>query len=172
MRVRKADKVKPNHLPYKGVMSNVFGVEMTPNYGLCSDGSTIGNSMVSEYQIYDLKQKKMLTTQSIGFATNNLTEFFGLIHALTLCVDKGISKTVYTDSMTAIAWLSSKDPKTRFKFSSNPLIKKMLDRSLVLAKKWGTKKVNKTHVIVNGNIDVLFWRKNSWGEIPADFGRK
>lgn len=172
MRRRKIEKIKENTFAYKGVMSNVFGVEMTPISGLCSDGSTSTSSAISEYQIYDLKQKKMLTTQAIGLSTNNLTEFFGLIHAIKLCVNEKVSNTVYTDSMTALSWLNSKDPNTRFKFSVNPKIKKMLDRSITLASCWNIKKVNRTHFIINGSIDVMFWRKKEWGEIPADFGRK
>lgn len=163
-------KKKKNNLPYRGVMGNVFGIDMPPAYGLVSDGSTRAG-LDSEYRIYDIRKKEIVVSRNIGFATNNLTEYFGLIHAVKMCVENNM-KAVYTDSMVALSWFCSDNPNTNFNFNSNPKIHDILQRVFELKSDWDVSKINKCHAMVNGSVDVLFWNKKRWGENPADFGRK
>ena len=93
--------------------------------------------------------------------TNNIGEFLALVHALALMKQKGSDLPIYTDSMTALAWLRTGKSKTKIeKTDKNAVLFDLLTR----AEKWlaENKYTNK----------VLKWETEVWGEIPADFGRK
>ena len=59
-----------------------------PKLGIVVDGSTRGNPGPSEYRAIDLQTGEILFHKKIGVATNNITEFFALGHALLYCLDK------------------------------------------------------------------------------------
>ena len=85
---------------------------MKPTKGIAVDGSTSGNPGLSEYRGVDLETGKVIFYKKIGVATNNITEFIALCHAVLLSLGK--ETTIYTDSQTAISWLKKKQPKAIF----------------------------------------------------------
>ena len=94
-------------------------------------------------------------------STNNIGEFLAIVHALALQKNKGINIPIYTDSMTAMAWVRNKKVKTTLE--KNELNKKsfeLIDRAL----QW----LNQNSF----DTEIIKWNTKEWGEIPADFGRK
>lgn len=94
--------------------------------------------------------------------TNNIGEYLALIHALALFDKQGDHTTpIYSDSRTALSWLRRRHSNTKLEpTAANARIFELLER----ADRWVA-----THQILN---PVLKWDTESWGEIPADFGRK
>lgn len=94
--------------------------------------------------------------------TNNIAEYLALIHVLAMLDKMGDTTTpVYSDSRTALAWLRNRGHKSKLERTpTNGRIFELLER----ADRW-----IQTHTPKNR---VLKWDTDSWGEIPADFGRK
>lgn len=94
-------------------------------------------------------------------ATNNIGEFLALVHALALLKQKQINIPIYSDSITAIAWVRHKKHKSVvLPTEKNMVIFDLLQR----AEFWLQNNIFTTPIIK--------WNTRCWGEIPADFGRK
>ncbi|MBK8078903.1 MAG: hypothetical protein IPK25_00625 [Saprospiraceae bacterium] len=94
--------------------------------------------------------------------TNNIGEFLALVHALALL--KKVNKpdmVIYSDSVTAMAWVRNKKIKTNLnRTEKNKPVFELMERALDwLQANTFTQKIMK-------------WETEKWGEIPADFGRK
>lgn len=115
-----------------------------------------------EYQgIYLATRQKLFTMGPYADGTNNIGEFLAIVHALALLHQKGSNIPVYSDSRTAIGWVSKKKANTKLDPTPrNAELFDLLDR----AERW-----LQTHVYAN---PVLKWETDYWGENPADFGRK
>lgn len=126
-----------------------------PIKGICVDGSTSGNPGPSEYKIVDIETNKVLYVTSIGTATNNIAEFLGLCHGIFYCIKNGLNIDIYSDSVTAMAWVRNKKANTTFTGDISKRVK-LAEIFLNTIDKYPIKK----------------WNTKKWGEIPADFGRK
>ena len=143
-----------------------------PKKGWAVDGATAGNPGPSEYRCIDLASGEVIFQQKIGSATNNITEFLAVIHAMAKAIKDGIKTDIYTDSMTALAWVkykrcnSSLKPGRYTQFASDLKIRgeKFLQGIELDLKEFD--------VIKFSNGEVLKWFTEMWGEIPADYGRK
>ena len=94
-------------------------------------------------------------------ASNNIGEFLALVHGLALLKQKEINMPIYSDSITAIAWVRNKKHKSIvLPTEENEVIFDLLTR----AETWLYNNSFKTPIIK--------WNTQKWGEIPADFGRK
>lgn len=94
-------------------------------------------------------------------ASNNIGEFLALVHGLALCKQKNLKIPIYTDSITALAWVRHKKHKSIvLPTEENALLFDLLVR----AEKW-------LHENTYDN-PIYKWNTPLWGEIPADFGRK
>ena len=83
------------------------------------------------------------------------------MHALALCKKNNLTVTIYTDSITALAWLRDKHAKTTLGVNAmNPELFDLLKR----AEAW-----LKANTFPNR---VVKWETDQWGEIPADYNRK
>jgi ribonuclease HI len=162
MRKKKQGCVKDKKM--KTRQSNTNTYYPRPTHGWCVDGSTLKpNPGISEYQCVDLTTKEVIFNTKIGVATNNITEFLAIIHALIASDRLGVQVNIYSDSQTAIAWTKKMAYKTNFvRDGDSKEVYRMLDEGIEWLKKFHLhKKHNK----------VLFWRTKVWGQIPADFGR-
>lgn len=94
--------------------------------------------------------------------TNNIGEFLALVHGLALLQSQGLRDVpIYSDSRTARAWVRNRQPKTSLvPDAANAELFAMMHR----ATDW-----LRTHTYAN---PILTWDTDTWGEIPADFGRK
>jgi ribonuclease HI len=94
-------------------------------------------------------------------ASNNIGEFLALVHGLALLKQKNSHIPVYSDSITAIAWVRQKKHKSIvLPTEENEVIFDLLTR----AEYWLQNNTFKNPIIK--------WNTKKWGEVPADFGRK
>ena len=94
--------------------------------------------------------------------TNNIGEFLAIVHALALVEQRQLKGLViYSDSQIALSWVKKKRCKTLLPRNeqSEPLFD-LIHR----AENW----LN-THAYTT---PIYKWDTVSWGEIPADYGRK
>jgi ribonuclease HI len=115
-----------------------------------------------EYRGVDAKTGKEIFHQGPHKdGTNNVGEFLAIVHGLAFLKQKDSDLPIYTDSKTALSWIRQKRANTKLeKTSSNANLFEMIDR----AEKWLRENTWKNK--------LLKWETKSWGEIPADFGRK
>jgi ribonuclease HI len=117
---------------------------------------------VMEYQGVDIDGKVRLFHQGpFAGGTNNVGEYLALVHALAYCQKHAITAPIYSDSMTALAWLRKKKHGSKLEATAQ---NKTLFDLLARADSWLA-----TNRYTN---DVLKWETDFWGENPADFGRK
>lgn len=126
------------------------------------DVGTRGNPGPVEYKGVDTRTGEILFyVGPIENGTNNLGEFIAIVHGLAYLKQLGSTKTIYTDSRTALSWLKNrKIASTLVRSPSTAKIWEMADRAL----QW----IN-TNTYEN---KVVKWNTEEWGEIRADFGRK
>lgn len=129
---------------------------------LSVDAACSGNPGVLEYQGVDTETGKLIFHQGpFPLGTVNLGEFLALVHGLAYLKQIKSTVPVYSDSVTAIAWLRRKAINTNLpRTEKTEALFQLIDRALVWIKsnEWTN--------------PVLKWETEIWGEIPADFGRK
>ncbi len=127
------------------------------------DGACAGVPGPMEYRGVEIATgRELFHFGPLEGGTNNIAEFLALVHALALLDRAGDhSRTIYTDSVTALSWLRNRQPKTTLQpTAENAKVFQLLQR----ATQWLL-----THELRN---PVIKWQTDRWGEIPADFGRK
>jgi len=126
------------------------------------DAACSGNPGVMEYQCVDTGSGiQIFHAGPFNDATNNIGEFLALVHALAMLKQQGKNTPIYSDSMTAMAWVRKKQINTNLvETPKNKKVFEMMRR----AQAW----------IKNNSWQnpILKWDTENWGEIPADFGRK
>ena len=126
------------------------------------DAAYSGASKDMEYQGVHTRDKTVLfKIGPMPKGTNNVGEFLALVHALAYCKQRNVPLPIYTDSMTALAWIRNKKAKTTLR--EEPDNEKLFDY-IERAENW-----LKNNTWTN---KILKWDTENWGEIPADFGRK
>jgi len=133
-----------------------------PTHGLCVDAAYSKNTHILEYRGIIIPEKKVIFHQGPYYdATNNIGEFLAIVHALALCKKHNWNFDIYSDSITAIAWVRNKKANTKLTPTPrNTIVFELITR----AEKW---------LLENTfNNSIYKWETTKWGEIPADFGRK
>lgn len=100
--------------------------------------------------------------KSFSVGTNNIGEFLAVVHALAKLKEDGLTEIpVYTDSVTAMAWVRNKKVKTTlYRGPETEKLWKIIDR----AEKWLREN--------DYDNEIMKWETSKWGEIKADFDRK
>jgi len=129
---------------------------------LSVDAACSGNPGPLEYQGVETVTGKLIFHQGpFPLGTVNIGEFLALVHGLALLKKQNSNIPIYSDSMTAMAWVRKKAIKTNLERNAKTEeLFKLVDRALI----W-----------INSNTwenKILKWETAVWGEIPADFGRK
>jgi ribonuclease HI len=126
------------------------------------DAASSGNPGKMEYRGVVTKTKRVLFHMGpFPNGTNNIGEFLALVHGLAFLKDKNSDLPIYTDSKIAMSWIRQKKCKTKLaRNSKNEKLFELIKR----AELWLSKNTFKN--------PILKWDTKSWGEIPADFGRK
>jgi len=129
---------------------------------LSVDAACSGNPGLMEYRgVYVKTGEQVFHQGPFEYGTNNIGEFLALVHGLALLKQKGFSVPIYTDSVNAIKWVKGKKCKTKLeRVPENESLFYMIER----AEKWLRENTYTTQIIK--------WKTDEWGEIPADFGRK
>ena len=94
-------------------------------------------------------------------ASNNIGEFLALVHGIAFCKQRHLDIPIYTDSITALAWVRQKKHKSIILPTEENAV---LFDLLVRAENW-----LRNNAYTN---PIYKWNTPLWGEIPADFGRK
>lgn len=129
---------------------------------LAVDAACSGNPGDMEYRGVYVKTGQQIFIQGVyKEATNNIGEFLAIVHGLALLKQKGSNMPIYSDSVTAQAWVRAKKCKT--KLERTPQNAAVFER-IEAAERWLQ---NNTYT-----NPILKWDTPNWGEIPADFGRK
>lgn len=126
------------------------------------DAACSGNPGKMEYQGVDTRTGERLFHVAFELGTNNIGEFLAIVHGLALLQKQNLPLLpIYTDSATALAWVRNKKVKTT-------LVRNAKTEPLYALMERG-------EAWLRGNTytnPILKWDTESWGEIPADFGRK
>jgi len=93
--------------------------------------------------------------------TNNIGEFLALVLGLAYLKKYNLPWTLYTDSVTALAWVRQKTCKSKLEWNAQNQELFFMVRK---AEDWLRKNTWTTQ--------ICKWETTLWGEIPADFGRK
>lgn len=133
-----------------------------PTEGISVDGSSRGNPGDSAYRGVDIKTGEVLFDVKLGDSTNNIAEFIGLAHAINYAIKNNYNE-VYSDSVTAIAWVRNKKAKTTLAKTDKT------KRSLEMM---GKTEDYLSKLDINYMKYVNKWETKKWGESPADFGFK
>jgi ribonuclease HI len=148
----------------KTIKSNILSVNNSIDYNSISvDAACSGNPGIMEYQGVDTKTREVIFHQGpYKEGTNNIGEFLAIVHALAWIKKDNIKlKIIYTDSLTALSWIRNKRCNTKVEFNrDNEILKNLIQR----AEAWLHSN--------NYTTEIRKWDTKSWGEIPADFGRK
>jgi len=93
--------------------------------------------------------------------TNNIGEFLAIVLGLAYLKQNNLPWVLYSDSRIALSWLKEKRCKTKIEWNAS-------NQDLFLM-------VRKAEMWLHDNTwttPIYKWDTKSWGEIPADFGRK
>lgn len=153
------------HLPYeKAIHKKPFVDRMPPEVakGYSVDAACSGNPGVLEYRgVKNDTGDEIFHQGPFEDGTNNIGEFLAIVHALAYLKRKRINAPLYSDSRTALAWAREKKCKSELaRTQRNTKLFELIER----AEKW-----------LNDNdyqTSLRKWTTKSWGENPADFGRK
>lgn len=126
------------------------------------DAACSGNPGMMEYRGVDVRSRIQLFHFGPIWGTNNIGEFLAIVHALALQTQQGTNFPIYSDSRNALLWIRQGKCKTRLE--RNPRSQQVYNL-IERAEAW-----LKTHHWQH--FQILKWHTESWGEIPADFGRK
>jgi len=162
---QKAFASKPHHYIGKPTRKakNMLLKELKPVIPSISvDAACAGNPGKMEYRGVDTQTKKQIFHQGpFKQGTNNIGEFLAIVHALAWLQKQNSNLPIYSDSVTALAWVRGKKAKTKLEqIPQNEVLFDLITR----AENW-----------LDGNTwenHLLKWDTENWGEIPADFGRK
>ena len=155
-----SEYLKPKDHPMKLIMDALYGSPIIPSISV--DGACNGKTKEAEYRGVNTETKKIIFHKGpFPEGTNNIMEFLALVHALSYCKRNQLDIPIYSDSVTAMKWVKQKKANT--KIIQNAINTELLEL-VKRAEKWLHE-----NTFVN---KILKWETQSWGEIPADFGRK
>ena len=126
------------------------------------DAACSHNPGIMEYRGVDtLSGAELFRSKLYKYGSNNLGEFLAIIHALNILKKKNSKIPIYTDSETALSWIRKGKINSSLPVNSDTEeLWDLANRSLV----WLRENEYENQ--------LLKWNTKSWGEIPADFGRK
>ena len=129
---------------------------------LSVDAACSGNPGVMEYRGVDTATgREIFRMGPYPDGTNNVGEFLALVHGISLMKKNGCTLPIYSDSVSAIAWVRGKQCKTKLMRTERNI---PLFDLIARAERW-----LQSNTYSN---QILKWDTPNWGEIPADFGRK
>lgn len=130
---------------------------------LAVDAACSGNPGKMEYRGVLMPEGKQIFHKGpFEDGTNNIGEFLAIVHALALLKQKNVHLPIYSDSANALLWVKKKKCGTKLAPSGrNEELFDLIDR----AETWLA-----THDY--SDLALHKWETASWGEVPADFGRK
>jgi ribonuclease HI len=130
--------------------------------GYAVDAACNGSPGTLEYQCVRIDSRKRVFHRGpFEQGTNNVGEFLAVVTALAHLMKHSINAAVYTDSVTALAWVRAGKCKTELRQTD---ANAALFERVAQAEKWLADYPKRN--------SVFKWQTEIWGENPADFGRK
>lgn len=127
------------------------------------DAACSGNPGLMEYRgVNTATGEVIFATDVFPEGTNNIGEFLAIVDGLKYLADLKSSVPIYTDSITAMAWVRNKKAKTTLALNNNT---RELLWHIDQAEKWLEEHPDYPNQIIK-------WNTKSWGEIKADYDRK
>lgn len=128
-----------------------------PTEGIATDASHSIKNGLTRYRGIDLRTGVEIFHESLGNQTVNVGEFLGVIAAAKYIIENEYTpRTIYTDSLTAIAWFTHKRTASKRKLPA------MFKAEVFL----------QAMSVEIDSIEVVHWDNDGWGETPADYGLK
>lgn len=131
---------------------------------LTVDGASNGKNCEFRAVWYP-SNKEVFASKTYDGGTNNIAEFLGLIFALKYLIKNEMPLKVYTDSVTAMAWVRNGKANT----TAHTTGKATEELNNLITKSETFLRENK---LLLSKAQILKWETKAWGEIPADYGRK
>lgn len=138
------------------------GKSFPPRAYLCVDAACSGSPGPVEWRVVSIPGKKIVVRKGpFPNGSNNIGEFLALVDAIRFHISQDLKLPIFTDSVTALAWLRAKKCKTTLpiKETNIKLYELIMEAESIL-------------LSMDSTVDVRKWNTAEWGEIPADFGRK
>jgi ribonuclease HI len=133
-----------------------------PKTGIAVDAACSGNPGVVEYRAVDLRDSTIVFSEGpIESGTNNLGEFLAIVQAMQWLMAQGRRDSIYSDSQVAMGWVEKRAVKSPF-VMAHP--EADISQQVAAALAWLDR--------YDPQWDLRKWNTQSWGEIPADYGRK
>ncbi len=150
-------------------LQRISAIERNRNKSNPPDGRTIavdaacsGNPGKMEYRgVFTETSTELFRSKVFEEGTNNIGEFLAIVHCLAWQQKKRINYPIYSDSQNAINWVKAGKARTKlFRSAKTEELFQLIER----AEFW----------LKNNDfrVQIMKWETKSWGEIPADFGRK
>ena len=140
-------------------LNSQFSIQLP---SLSVDAACSGNPGVMEYRGVDTATgREIFRMGPYPDGTNNVGEFLALVHGISLMQKNSCNLPIYSDSVSAIAWVRAKQCKTKLMRTERNI---PLFDLIARAERW-----LQSNTYSN---QILKWDTPNWGEIPADFGRK
>lgn len=129
---------------------------------LCVDAACSGSPGPVEWRVVKMPEGKIIQKKGpFQYGSNNIGEFLALVDAIRYRQRRSLDLAIYSDSITALAWVRNKKCKTTLDVENN---NEQLSALIAEAE---------TFLKNSGKFSALQkWDTNNWGEIPADYGRK
>ena len=126
------------------------------------DAACAGNPGTLEFRgVFTDTATELFRRGPYQMGTVNIGEFLAIVLALAWLKKHKLQYPIYSDSLTAIAWVRNKRVNTKLqRTAKNAELFKALDNGVAWLK------ANPV------NVRILKWPTKLWGEIPADYGRK
>lgn len=126
------------------------------------DAACSGNPGEMEYQGVDTATGEQLFASPLyPIGTNNIGEFLAIVDGLKYLQEQQSNQIIYSDSISAIAWVRNKRVKTNLvRNPETEALWQAIDQAVEWL--WDNSYTN----------PVLKWETKIWGEVKADFGRK
>ena len=157
----KTSQINKNDSPKYKQINPILYDELPITDSLCVDAACSGNPGVMEYRGVHILTGKQIFYYKHPHGTNNIGEFLALVHGLSYLKRYNLKQPLYTDSINALKWVRQKKCKTQLQLN-----KKTEDLFAYIhrAEQWLQTNTYTT--------EIIKWKTELWGEIPADFGRK
>ena len=147
---------------WQAVKQGVGSREQIVVPSLSVDAACSGNPGMMEYRGVDTATgREIFRMGPYPDGTNNVGEFLALVHGISLLQKNSCNLPIYSDSVSAIAWVRAKQCKTKLMRTERNI---PLFDLIARAERW-----LQSNTYSN---QILKWDTPNWGEIPADFGRK
>lgn len=143
------------------VLPHADGTAVPVLDSLAVDAACSGNPGVMEYQGVYVATRQQVFHYKAPVGTNNIGEFLGIVHGLSYLKKHHLDNILYSDSVNAINWVRRKECRSKLPLTAET------------AELWNY--IRRAEAWLQSNsytTEIRKWDTDSWGEIPADFGRK